>query len=54
MPESQAENVFVNSGHQMLGITLAPISGEVLAAMVTGDDSTPSAFQASAFDPGRF
>jgi glycine/D-amino acid oxidase-like deaminating enzyme len=48
------DNVFVNSGHQMLGITLAPISGEALAGMIAGDKSVPEAFQAQAFNPGRF
>jgi D-amino-acid dehydrogenase len=46
-----AENLYVNSGHQMLGVTLAPATGQVIAQyMLTGTsdiDLTP-------FDPARF
>jgi D-amino-acid dehydrogenase len=44
-------NLFVASGHQMLGITLAPATGEALArCMLSGE--TPAELRA--FDPGRF
>lgn len=44
-------NVFVASGHSMLGITLGPATGEVVAGqMLTGQ--TPSGFEA--FSPARF
>ncbi len=33
------ENVFVNTGHQMLGVTLAPSTGRVVAGMIVGDKS---------------
>lgn len=44
-------NVFVASGHQMLGITLAPATGETLArGMLSGE--TPAELRP--FDPERF
>ncbi len=46
-------NVYVNTGHQMLGMTLAPIAGDVLAGLIA-DESPPPSFCALAFDPGRF
>ncbi len=36
-PPSRA-NVYVNVGHQMLGVTLAPSTGEVVAAKVVGGE----------------
>ncbi|MDE2763903.1 MAG: FAD-dependent oxidoreductase [Gemmatimonadota bacterium] len=33
------ENVFVSTGHQMLGVTLAPSTGRVVAGMIVGDES---------------
>jgi D-amino-acid dehydrogenase len=45
------DNLFVATGHSMLGVTLAPATGRVLAALICdggGDiDLQP-------FDPGRF
>ena len=32
------ENVYVNTGHQMSGVTLAPSTGEVVAGMVVGGE----------------
>ncbi len=47
------DNVWINSGHQMLGVTLAPASGEALAALIAGE-APPASFDARVFDPGRF
>ena len=44
-------NVFVASGHSMLGVTLAPATAEALAEVITG--GTPHAVL-ERFDPGRF
>lgn len=44
-------NVFVASGHSMLGVTLAPATAEALADVITGGDP-PSVLER--FDPGRF
>jgi D-amino-acid dehydrogenase len=44
-------NLAVASGHAMLGVTLAPATGDALAdALTTG--STPNVLRP--FDPGRF
>ena len=43
------ENVFVNTGHQMLGITMAPSSGRALAGLMLGGESG-----LEAFSPERF
>lgn len=45
------ENLHVATGHAMLGITMAPITGDAMADLMTG--ATPPAALA-AFDPGRF
>lgn len=48
---SGSENLYVAGGHQMLGITLAPSTGEAIAELMTtgasGSDLRP-------FDPSRF
>jgi D-amino-acid dehydrogenase len=45
------DNLFVATGHAMLGITLAPATGVVMSELMTGRPlSTPLA----AFEPGRF
>lgn len=44
-------NLFVASGHAMLGVTLAPVTGEVMADLMAG---TGSAVDLKPFDPGRF
>jgi D-amino-acid dehydrogenase len=44
-------NAFVASGHQMLGVTLAPSTGRALADLVLGDRS---AIDLAPFDPARF
>ncbi|MFV1985652.1 MAG: NAD(P)/FAD-dependent oxidoreductase [Gemmatimonadota bacterium] len=44
-------NVFVASGHQMLGVTLAPSTGHALAELVLRGKSDTDL---SPFDPGRF
>lgn len=46
-----AENVFVASGHQMLGVTLAPASGLALAELIAEGRSS---IDLEPFDPGRF
>lgn len=53
-PLPSSANVFVSSGHQMLGITLAPASGQVLASMVLPDVSIPDSFDPEPFGPSRF
>jgi D-amino-acid dehydrogenase len=45
------ENLYVNGGHQMLGITLAPASGEAIAMMMCDE---PTNIDMSPFDPARF
>ena len=45
------DNVFVATGHAMLGITLAPVTGAAIAELVTG---TTSSYDLAPFDPGRF
>lgn len=45
------ENLYVATGHAMLGITLAPATGEALAELMT--TGVPTA-DLSPFDPGRF
>ncbi|HET9984520.1 MAG TPA: FAD-dependent oxidoreductase [Longimicrobiales bacterium] len=45
------ENVFVATGHAMLGVTLAPVTGLAVAELVTGGESS---FDLGPFDPGRF
>ncbi len=44
-------NLFVATGHAMLGITLAPVTGEVMADLIT--EAVPDT-QYAAFEPGRF
>ncbi|MCC6927742.1 MAG: FAD-dependent oxidoreductase [Gemmatimonadaceae bacterium] len=44
-------NVWVATGHAMLGITLAPVTGEAMAALIAGEVPPVSL---RAFDPGRF
>jgi D-amino-acid dehydrogenase len=45
------DNVFVATGHAMLGITLAPVTGRAIAELVLGDASSSDL---AAFDPARF
>jgi D-amino-acid dehydrogenase len=45
------DNVFLATGHGMLGITLAPATGAALAALICG---TSGEFDLAAFDPARF
>jgi D-amino-acid dehydrogenase len=44
-------NLSVATGHAMLGVTLAPVTGEAMADLITG---TGSAAALAPFDPGRF
>lgn len=44
------DNLFLATGHAMLGITLAPVTGELMADVMTGQGSPI----AKPFDPGRF
>ena len=46
-------NIFVAGGHYRNGILLAPVTGEILADMVTGR-STPLTSLAAPFSPARF
>ncbi len=43
-------NLFVATGHAMLGVTLAPVTGELMADLMTGEGHA----MAEPFDPGRF
>jgi D-amino-acid dehydrogenase len=45
------ENVFVATGHAMLGVTLAPVTGLAVAELVSGNASS---FDLAPFDPARF
>ena len=44
-------NLSVATGHAMLGITMAPVTGEVMADVITGGAPSPAL---APFDPGRF
>jgi D-amino-acid dehydrogenase len=48
-----ADNLYVATGHAMLGVTLAPATGEALARHML-DDTRASETQLAPFDPGRF
>ncbi|WP_328386777.1 FAD-dependent oxidoreductase [Streptomyces sp. NBC_00400] len=49
------ENVFVASGHGMLGVTLAPMTAEIIAAQVKGEErDSDIANTARPFSPQRF
>jgi D-amino-acid dehydrogenase len=48
-----ADNLYVATGHAMLGVTLAPATGDALARYMLGDSSASGA-QLTPFDPGRF
>jgi D-amino-acid dehydrogenase len=50
-PLPTAANVFVASGHQMLGVTLAPSTGKTLASLILG---APESSELAPFDPSRF
>jgi D-amino-acid dehydrogenase len=45
------DNVYVATGHAMLGVTLAPVTGAAIAELVAGERSS---FDLDPFDPGRF
>jgi len=45
------ENLYVATGHGLLGITLAPATGEILAPLVLEGEAAPAL---EPFDPGRF
>jgi D-amino-acid dehydrogenase len=45
------DNLFVATGHSMLGVTLAPATGEVMAELLCEDASR---VDLRPFDPGRF
>jgi D-amino-acid dehydrogenase len=47
----QAENLYLATGHAMLGITLAPVTGQIMAGLVTGE--TPR-HPLEPFSPARF
>jgi len=48
---AKTDNFYVNGGHQMLGITLAPVSGELMAMMMHDE---PTYIDMTPFDPARF
>lgn len=43
-------NLFLATGHAMLGVTLAPVTGELMVDLMTGERNAA----ATPFDPGRF
>jgi D-amino-acid dehydrogenase len=45
------ENVYIATGHAMLGVTLAPATAELLADMM---DGKPTSVDSTPFDPARF
>jgi D-amino-acid dehydrogenase len=45
------ENLYVATGHAMLGVTLAPATAEIMADLITG---TPPRMELAPFEPGRF
>ena len=45
------DNVYIATGHAMLGVTLAPATAEVMADLMTAATPAP---ELSAFEPGRF
>ncbi len=45
------ENVVVATGHSMLGLSLAPVSGEMVAAILTGDELK---YDMALVDPDRY
>jgi D-amino-acid dehydrogenase len=45
------DNLFVATGHAMLGVTLAPVTGDTMADLITG---TRASSTLAAFEPGRF
>ena len=50
-PAPGLENVYVATGHQMIGITLAPATAHAIAQLITEGTSTTDL---TPFDPGRF
>lgn len=54
-PVPAIESMYINSGHAMLGVTLAPASGKLLADSILGTpgEPTPPAFSPARFDPGQ-
>jgi D-amino-acid dehydrogenase len=50
-PAAWAANAVVATGHAMLGITLAPATGELVADILEGRELSPFA---AAFSPDRF
>jgi D-amino-acid dehydrogenase len=47
----RADNLFYAFGHQHLGLTLAPVTAEIITAMV---DETPERIDMAPFDLERF
>jgi D-amino-acid dehydrogenase len=45
------DGLYVAGGHQMLGITMAPATGEVMAELIATGESR---VDLSPFNPGRF
>ncbi len=50
-PAGGLENLILATGHAMLGITLAPVTAEIVADMV---DGTPPRYDAAPLSPSRF
>jgi D-amino-acid dehydrogenase len=45
------ENLVLATGHAMLGVTLAPVTGEIVASLVAG---RPPAHDVTPLSPSRF
>ena len=50
-PSDGLDNLYLATGHAMLGMTLAPATGEIVASLVTGEQSS---HQIEPFSPARF
>jgi D-amino-acid dehydrogenase len=50
-PASEAQNLVLATGHAMMGLTLAPATGRLVAGLVTG---APASDELAAFRPDRF
>ncbi len=50
-PAPRLKNAFLATGHNMLGLSLAPATGRLIAEMVTGEDAC---LDAAPYSPARF
>ncbi|HAP59273.1 MAG TPA: hypothetical protein DCR93_07135, partial [Cytophagales bacterium] len=45
------DNLFINTGHAMMGMSLAPVSGKLMADLI---QQQPVSFQTEILSPDRF